>query len=205
MRIALALLVLVVAVYAVVRLAQRLLVDRRPGSAPTAAPPHVRDAAAEEAFRRAVRERAERQRQGVPEPERTPAPSLVDIDGDVFGQDPYGRGDHESFVVVTEAPAAAVVAAVGRANARFMLVDENGREHADPDALEAAFDAYEGDDDLYTPNYTAIPTVTSAGVEGYVDCKGGIAPEMGHTLRRVLREELARLRVPVRVDVPRRD
>lgn len=199
-RIALALLVLVVAVYLVVRLAQRRL-----GNAATPAPPRVRDAAAEEAFRRAVRERAERQRRGVPEPEQAPVPPLVDIDHDVFGQDPYGRGDNELFVVVTEAPAADVVAAVDRANARFMLVDENGREHADSDALAAAFDAYEGDGDLYTPNYTATPKVTSAGVEGYVDCKGGIELEMGHTMRRVLHEELARLRVPVRVVVRSRD
>ena len=200
MRIAVALLVLTVAVYLVVRLGLRRL-----GGVAAPPPPRVRDAAAEEAFRRAVRERAERQRRGIPEPEPAPAPPLVDMDDDVFGQDPYGRGDHESFVVITQASTATAVAAVDRANARFMLVDENGREHADHDALDAAFDAHDGGDDLYTPNYTATPRVTGAGVEGYVDCKGAITPEMGHTFRRVLHEELARLGVPVRVVVRSRD
>ena len=41
--------------------------------------------------------------------------------------------------------------------------------------------------------------LTDAGVRGYVDCKGGIDPAMGETMRRILREELRRLGATVRV------
>ena len=103
--------------------------------------------------------------------------------------------------MISRAPVRDVVSAVDRASERCMLVDETGREHASQEALEAALGDPDRDDDLYTPNYVAPAQVTAAGVEGYVDCKGGIEPEMGQTMRRVLHEELARLEVPVRVEV----
>ncbi|WP_210648995.1 hypothetical protein [Nocardioides sp. SYSU D00065] len=201
MRIALVLLVLAVGVYVVVRLLQRRAAARRGGSP---APPPVRPHSprAEQDYRRAVRERAERQRRGVPEPEPEPEPTpatdaasrRVVIDDDVFGPDEWGDPGSEYFVVTSAASARAVADAVARAGRRFMLVDELGREHADDDAAVAAFT--EG---LYTPNYTADPVVTPHGVEGYVDCKGVIPAPMGVTFTRILREELERLGAPAHV------
>lgn len=149
------------------------------------------DPAADEEFLRKVRERAESQRRSAAKPEPAPAPQVV-IDEGVLD------AESESFLVSSVAPESAVVAAIRRANDRFMLVDELGREHADGAALDVASEAHvEGD--LYTPNYTADPVVTDAGVRGYVDCKGGIEPAMGETMRRILREELTKLGATVHV------
>lgn len=149
------------------------------------------DPAADEAFLRKVRERAESQRRGAAKPEPAPAPQVV-IDEGVLD------AESESFLVSSAAPESAVVAAVRRANDRFMLVDELGREHADGVALDVASEAH-AEGDLHTPNYTAEPVVTDAGVRGYVDCKGGIEPAMGETMRRILREELRKLGATVHV------
>lgn len=105
--------------------------------------------------------------------------------------------DEEPFLVSSAAPESAVVAAIRRAD-RFMLVDGLGREHADGAALDVASEAH-AEGDLYTPNYTADPVVTAAGVCGYVDCKGAIEPAMGETMRRILREELRKLGASVHV------
>ena len=208
MRIALVLLVVAVVVYVVVRLLQSRS-DHDTGEVGRT-PAHP-DPAAEEAYRRAVRERAERQRRGVPEPEPeseqpgppAPEPTVV-VEPEVFGHDPDFTTCHEAFVVETTARPVDVIAAVRRANARFMLVDELGREHASGEALDAAFDAHEGPYDLYSPNYAADPRITPDGVEGYLDCKNAIEPAMAVTLRRVLLEELSRLDRPARVR-PRSD
>ena len=150
------------------------------------------DPAADAEFLRKVRERAESQRRGAAKPGTAPAAPKVVIDEGVLD------AESEFFLVTSAAPESAVVAAIRRANDRFMLVDELGREHADDAALVAAFGAHpEGD--LYTPNYTADPVVTDAGVRGYVDCKGGIEPAMGETMRRILREELKKLGASVHV------
>lgn len=149
------------------------------------------DPAADEEFLRKVRERAESQRRGAAKPEPAPVPQVV-IDAGVLD------AESESFVVSSAAPESAVVAAIRRANDRFMLVDELGREHADGAALDVASGAHAAGD-LYTPNYTADPVVTDAGVRGYVDCKGGIDPAMGETMRRILREELRKLGASVHV------
>ena len=149
------------------------------------------DPAADEEFLRKVRERAESQRRGAAKPEPAPAPQVV-VDEGVLD------AGSESFLVSSGAPESAVVAAVRRANDRFMLVDELGREHADGTALAAASEAH-AEGDLYSPNYTADPVVTDAGVRGYVDCKGGIEPAMGETMRRILREELRKLGATVHV------
>ena len=150
MRIALALLLLAAAVYLVVRGVQR----RLDGAASDIPSPRNRDAAAEETYRQAVRERAERQRRGIPEPEAAPRPSLVELDEDVFECNDSMQSMAEYFVVGSPAPARAVAAAVDRASERFMLVDELGREHADHNAMREAFRAHT-EWDLYTPNYTA--------------------------------------------------
>jgi hypothetical protein len=208
-RIALVLLVVAVVVHVIVRWVQSRFDQDTSEVGRTPTQP---DPGAEEAYRRAVRERAERQRRGVPEPEsespHRPAaaaaePTVV-VEPEVFGYDRDFGTCHEAFVVESSSPPVDVIAAVRRANARFMLVDERGTEHASGDALDAAFDAHEGPDDLYTPNYAADPRLTPEGVEGYLDCKGGIEPEMGATLRRVLVEELSRLDRPARVR-PRSD
>lgn len=149
------------------------------------------DPGADEEFLRKVRERAESQRRATPAKTEQAPPEVV-IDEGVLD------AESESFLVSSAAPESAVVAAVRRANDRFMLVDELGREHADATALDAASEAHDGDD-LYTPNYTADPVVTDAGVRGYVDCKGGIDPAMGETMRRILREELRKLGATARV------
>ena len=195
MRIALAILVLVVAVYLAVRFVQRRL-----GGAATPPPPRPIDPAAEAAYRRAVRERAERQRRGVSAPDPRPPRPTVTFDEGVFACDEDSPAEY--FVVVSKAPDRSVAAAVQRASDRFMLVDELGREHADGEALDEAFRAHTAWD-LYTPNYTAVPRVTPSGVEGYVDCKGVIPEAMGETFRRIMREELGMLNVPslVRMNV----
>ena len=206
MRIALVLLAVAVAVYVVVRLLQRRL-DAAAGDDAVGRTPTPPDPGAEEAYRRAVRERAERQRRGVAAPEQPPAPAAeptVVVEPEVFGHDRDFGTCHEAFVVESTSRPVDVIAAVRRANARFMLVDELGIEHPDGAALDVAFDAHEGPDDLYTPNYAADPKITPEGVEGYLDCKGGIEPAMGATLRRVLLEELSRLDRPARVR-PRAD
>ncbi len=138
-----------------------------------------------------MRERAESQRRTTSAKPEQARPEVV-IDEGVLD------AESESFLVSSAAPESAVVAAIRRANDRFMLVDELGREHADGAALDAAFEAHDGED-LYTPNYTADPVVTDAGVRGYVDCKGGIDPAMGETMRRILREELRKLGATVHV------
>jgi hypothetical protein len=185
-RIAFVLLVVAVVVYLVVRRLQR-----RPGRGTdeVAPPPRSQpDPRAEEAYRRAVRERAERQRRGVAEPEPRPeAPPTITFDDGVFQCNDSTDSMAEYFVVISPAPTRSVVAAVRRASERFMLVDEDGHEHADEDAA-AAVRA-----DLYTPNYVAEPKVTPDGVSGYVDCKGVIPEEMGATFRRIMREELESL------------
>lgn len=192
MRIVLALLVVAVCVYLVVRLLQRRV---RGGT--SEAPPAL-DPAAEEAWRQALRERADRQRRGVPEPAPppapTPAPPLVEMADDVFESSDDMESMAEYFVVSSSAPTRKVVAAVDRASERFMLVDENGVEH--PDAAGADAARFEG---LYTPNYVATPRVTRHGVEGYVDCKGVIEPAMGQRFRLILSDELAKLGTPSRV------
>lgn len=195
MRILLTVLAIAVAVYVVVRLLER---GRSRDVAPTQRPPEAGSPRAAAEFRRQVRERAEQQRNGTPPPP-APEPEIHFEDG-VFGIEPDG----EHFVVVSPAPTDAVVEAVDRACERFMLVDENGVEHPSWDALEAASHARDGDD-LYTPNYTAPVKVTPAGVEGYVDCKGGIEPPMGERMRHVLREELLSLRAPARVHLRHTD
>jgi hypothetical protein len=192
LRILLVVLGLAVVVYIVTRAVQG---RRRQPSGPSPTPGRS-DPWAEQAYQRAVRARAEEQRNGTA-PAPPPAPEIV-IDEDVFG---FDEPSAEYFIVTSPASSRAVVEAVRRANHRFMLVDEEGTEHADHSALEASFDAHPGEDDLYTPNYTAEPRVTPVGVEGYVDCKGGIEYAMGVTMRRVLHEELARLGAPARVRV----
>lgn len=199
MRIAIVVIGIAVLVYLAVQAVQRRRIAKavRPPAPPvTRSSPRV-----EQDYQRTVRERAERQRRGTPEPQEPPveAPVVV-MDDDVFGHDDTRDISSEYFVVVSSAPTHHVVEAVGRANERFMLVDEQGTEHPDHAALEAALAAHT-DGELYTPNYAADPRVTQAGVEGYLDCKGGIEPAMGETLRRVLREELERLGATTRVRV----
>lgn len=195
MRIALVVLGLAVLLYFAVQAVERRRAAKvvRP-----AAPPVTRSSPrAEQDYQRTVRERVEQQRRGTPEPAPEPEPPAIVIDEGVFASE---EPNAEYFVVSSPAPTPAVVAAVERASLRFMLVDELGREHADHDALALAFRAHtEGD--LYTPNYAADPVVTDAGVEGYIDCKGGIDPAMGQTFRRVLREELEQLGAPAQVRV----
>jgi hypothetical protein len=206
-RIALVLLAVAAAVYVIVRFVQSRFDQETSEVGRT---PAQRDPAAEEAYRRAVRERAERQRRGV-EPEQTEQPAApaapaaeptVVVEPEVFGHDRDFGTCHEAFVVESTSRPVDVIAAVRRANARFMLVDELGTEHPDWDAVDTASTAH--GDDLYTPNYAADPKITPDGVEGYLDCKGGIEPAMGATLRRVLVEELSRLDRPARVR-PRAD
>lgn len=193
-RIALVLLTLVVAVYVAVRLVQRGL-GGQPGG--TVEDPRLPSSDAEEAYRRKVRERAERQRKGLPEPTVEPPPSLVHLDDDVFECNDSMESMAEYFVVVSAAPTPAVVAAVTRAGSRFMRVDETGVEHADQASANAVWSDPELQ--LYTPNYVAAAQVTARGVEGYVDCKGVIPDEMGRRFRLILREELETLGVPSRV------
>ena len=122
---------------------------------------------------------------------------MVTIDSDVFAYDDENDYSNESFVVSGSLDAAttyAVLAALSRAGARFMLVDETGVEHPHAEAAEAALRA-----DLYTPNYVSDAEVTASGVEVYVDCKGSIEDPMAETFRRVLREELELVEVDVRV------
>lgn len=192
MRILLVVLVLAVAVYLVIR-----LLERRNGAASSTGAPADRqpDPFDVAAYQRTVQKRAEQQRRGAA---HAPEVAEIVIDDEVFG---FDEPHAEYFVVVSPAPASAVADAVRRANQRFMLVDENGVEHRDWDAFDAASAELGPLEDLYTPNYTADPTVTPAGVEGYVDCKGGIEHAMGVTLRRVLREELSSLGAPARVSV----
>lgn len=203
MRIAVVLLGIAVLVYFAVQAVQRRRVARR---VRPAAPPVARPSPrAELDFQRTVRERAERQRRGTTVPQEPPVePPVVVVDDDVFAEDPEGYCN-ESFLVVSSAPVHHVVEAVGRANDRFMLVDEEGTDHSGSGAPEDVLAAL-AERDIYTPNYAADPVITDAGVQGYVDCKGAISDDMGRMLKRVLREELEVLGHPARVQVaPRSD
>lgn len=111
---------------------------------------------------------------------------MITFDADVFGPD--DDLPTEYFLLTGPADPTELAKAVSWAGARFMCVDETGREHPDD---ETAYEETE-EEGLYTPNYVADPRITPRGVEGYVDCKGGIDPRMGEAFRRILREELER-------------
>jgi hypothetical protein len=83
------------------------------------------------------------------------------------------------------------IAALERAGARFLLVDDRGTEYATEAEVEEALQRHEPGE-FYTPNYVADPKVVGNGIELYVDCKGVIPTPMGATFRRILREELRR-------------
>lgn len=191
MRIVLAILAVSVVVYVVVRLLQRRGARE---VTPPAAPREPGSLRAAADFQRQVRERAEQQRRGIT-PTPPPEPEIV-IDPDVFTYDESLDHSHETFVVITDAEQGSVHAALTRAAARFMRVDETGREHPDWEAAEAAMMQ-----DLYTPNYVSDPEPTDAGLRVYVDCKGVVPDGMATTFHRILREELGTLRTPVRVSV----
>ncbi|HEX7131223.1 MAG TPA: hypothetical protein VF228_01535 [Iamia sp.] len=110
---------------------------------------------------------------------------MVTIDDDVFGFDGYHS--HESFVVTGRFAPDDALSALGKAAARFMLVDEEGTEH--PDDEDVMTDLY--DRGIYTPNYVATPRLEADGIHCYVDCKGSIEEPMAATFRRILREELS--------------
>ncbi|GAB3440202.1 hypothetical protein GCM10027517_14490 [Phycicoccus ginsengisoli] len=107
------------------------------------------------------------------------------IDADVFAYREDVGVSNEVLRVVSDSGEEKVVRALAAAGARFMMVDEHGREYQDEAALESAAEA-----DLYTPNYVSDPKVTADGVELYVDCKGAVEEPMAATFRKVLREEL---------------
>ena len=121
---------------------------------------------------------------------------VITIDPEVFDYD-EDEGSNEIFVVsgAFDGPGtAAVVAALKQAGVRFKRVDVTGVEHPDDEAALAAYMA-----GRYTPNYVADPTVTTDGVEGYVDCKGAIEPPMAERFRQILDEELGRIGADARV------
>ena len=196
MRIAIVLLGIAVLVYCAVQAVQRRRIARRTRPPAPPAPPVTRSSPrVEQEYQRKVRERAERQRRRASAPPAPPVETpVVVVDDDVFAH------SNESFLVVSGAPVHHVAEAVARANARFMLVDEQGTEHSGSGAPEEVL-ATLAEHDIYTPNYAADPVITDAGVEGHVDCKGDIDAAMGETLRRVLREELGSLEAATRVRV----
>jgi len=122
------------------------------------------------------------------EPLPTPAPQAppaIVIDPDVFTYQEDLGYSNETFVVTGAEDDRVVVAALNRAAARFMRVDETGEEHFSDAGATAAYAA-----GLYTPNYVSDPKVTGRGVELYLDCKGAIEDPMAVTLRTILRQEL---------------
>lgn len=110
---------------------------------------------------------------------------MIRIDPDVFTYQEELDYSKETIVVTGFGGTDRIVEALKKAGRRFMLVDETGTEHPDHEAAEAAYTS-----GSYTPNYCSQPTVTDAGVEMYLDCKGAIEKAMADTLRQVLREEL---------------
>jgi hypothetical protein len=107
------------------------------------------------------------------------------IDADVFAYREGIGASNERFVLTGAADQARAMAAVAKAGARFMRVDETGKEYPDDTSLDAAYLA-----GLYTPNYVSDPRVTAEGVELYIDCKGSIEPPMVLAFRKILQEEL---------------
>ena len=107
------------------------------------------------------------------------------IDADVFAYREDVGASNETFVLTGAADQVKAVAAVAEAGARFMRVDETGKEYPDDASLDAAYLS-----DLWTPNYVSDPRVTAEGVELYIDCKGSIEPPMVLAFRKILQEEL---------------
>ncbi len=102
-----------------------------------------------------------------------------------------GSDPNETALLTGKFDVDVAVAALKRAGARFMLVDESGTEYPTEGDVEKA-EQLHATGDFYTPNYVAEPKVRDDGIELYVDCKGVIPPPMGATFRRILREELER-------------
>ncbi|GAA5105740.1 hypothetical protein GCM10023339_01940 [Alloalcanivorax gelatiniphagus] len=116
---------------------------------------------------------------------------MIVIDEDVYAYDGSGTGANEVIVVTGAFDQARVVQALDKAGERMMLVDTDGHEHRTIDEVSEA--------GAYTPSYFSDPVVTERGVEMYLDTGGVIESGMGETLRRVLREELARVVTDARV------
>lgn len=117
-------------------------------------------------------------------------PGSVRIAPDLFGPLGDDLGSHESVVLSGDFDADVAVVALTLAGARFMLVDEEGTEYSTYEELEQG--TLYGPKELYSPNYVADPRILADGIELYVDCKGEVAPPMGATFRRIIREELER-------------
>lgn len=89
----------------------------------------------------------------------------------------------------------ALVAAVSRAAARFLRIDENGRE----------LDEWELGGETYTPNYVSAPRIHSTGISLLADTKGFLSVQMGEAMVRTLAEELVKGGHPARVAAPSED
>ncbi|HUQ64028.1 MAG TPA: hypothetical protein VM121_09755 [Acidimicrobiales bacterium] len=117
----------------------------------------------------------------------------LDIASDAFVSAEDGWAPHEFVLLSGDFDNGVAVEALRRAGARFMLVDEEGREYPTEESLAAG--TLEGPRELYSPNYVADPKILDNGIELYVDCKGVIPPPMAATFRRIVREELVRARI----------
>ena len=108
---------------------------------------------------------------------------MITIDPDVLTYDDERGFSLETFAVTGDFEPIVVVAALDAAGDRFMLVDDDGRVHADFDSMEAA-------GAISAANYVSDAQVTERGVEIYIDCKGSVEDPVAVALRTVIAEAL---------------
>lgn len=122
----------------------------------------------------------------------TGARSRVSFDDDAFG---FVNGDEDSanevVGVVGPDDEQECVAALTRARRRMYLVDQDGVEYSELEAMNEA--VARAEDFFHSPNWVGDPRVSEVGVTLQVDCKGFIPPPMRGAFMRILAEELAPL------------
>ncbi|MBB5874489.1 hypothetical protein F4553_007923 [Allocatelliglobosispora scoriae] len=120
-------------------------------------------------------------------------PQGVAVDPDTFhlqlDDDGTSIEGQEWSVKVRSDDRRAVLRALGTAEDRMFLVDENGQEHADEDAFFAAQEARPEDDALFTPDDVGV-NADDGDPELYLDCQDAPMPMMARTLIRIIIEEL---------------
>ncbi|GAA1312516.1 hypothetical protein Psi02_76980 [Planotetraspora silvatica] len=119
----------------------------------------------------------------------------IEVDQEVFAEiEEYIS--HETVIIVGASDPRAAGYGLLQAARRFSFVAEDGREVS---VEEAEYG------DLYTPNYVSDIRLAPRGPWLYVDCKGYVPPAMGERMIAILVEELERVGVSGRIEVPSLD
>jgi hypothetical protein len=125
----------------------------------------------------------------------------IRVADDVFGPPDWdGCYERTAFEVVSDAPPAALSAALHATGDRWMCLTDTGDDlsHLEwggqefHDALERLRVEQGREEEPYTPNYVYPVEKRGRGMALAADCKGAMTKAMADAVLRVLREELAR-------------